>query len=248
MTASLTRPRRGRSVSLANGLRHDHTVTCTAAGIPTGCNCPFSFWAPREQTRRRVRVVGTEANALRLREHMQREASSTIFATSITAATPQRHYATPRTVEAPHAPARSVTLGEWAEQIQQTIWLRRSPRTRQSRASVYRNHIEPHLDQGGWTAPDTYIWRGGHHYEQQVNKPYERQGIYRIIRRVLKRVGLENVTRPHGLRATGAQLLIEAGASLELVSQHLGHRHVRTTEEYYVGTVKTSGGSVSFFV
>ena len=77
--------------------------------------------------------------------------------------------------------------------------------------------------------------------EEQVNKPYERQGSYRIIKRVLARAGLEDATRPHGLRATGAKLLIEAGASMELVSQHLGHATIRTTEGYYVGTVKTSG-------
>jgi integrase len=58
---------------------------------------------------------------------------------------------------------------------------------------------------------------------------------------VLARVGLENDTRPHGLRATGAKLLIEAGASLELVSQQLGHATTRTTEDYYVGNVKTDG-------
>lgn len=97
------------------------------------------------------------------------------------------------------------------------------------------------MDQRGETAPDVNIWRGGHSYEARVNKPYERQGIHRIIKRVLRRVNLDTVTRPHGLRATGAKLLIEAGASMELVSQHLGHATMRTTEDYYIGTIKTSG-------
>jgi integrase len=98
------------------------------------------------------------------------------------------------------------------------------------------------MDERGWTEPDDYIWRGGNpHHTDRPNQPYERQGVHRIIKRVLARVDLDKVTRPHGLRATGAQLLIEAGASMELVSQHLGHATIRTTEEYYVGTVKTSG-------
>jgi len=97
------------------------------------------------------------------------------------------------------------------------------------------------MDDAGHSVPAAYVWRGGHSYEPSENRPYERQGIYRIIKRVLARVELDKVSRPHGLRATGAKLLIEAGASMELVSQHLGHATIRTTEEYYVGTVKTSG-------
>ena len=105
---------------------------------------------------------------------------------------------------------------------------------------LFEKHLAA-MAEAGFDQPDSYIWRGGHSYEEQVNKPYERQGIYRIIKRVLARVGLDAETRPHGLRATGAKLLIEAGASMPLVSQHLGHATMRTTEDYYVGTVTTSG-------
>jgi integrase len=94
----------------------------------------------------------------------------------------------------------------------------------------------------GFTMSDAYIWQGGHGKRlPENNRPYGKVGIAKIVRRVLTRAGLEQVTRPHGLRATGAKLLIEAGASLELVSQHLGHAHVRTTEDYYVGRVSTAG-------
>ena len=344
-----------------------------------------------------MRVAGTMHDALRLRDHMQREASDTIHMTSYTPTAPARHRAP---LAAPAPTSHTPTFGEWAQQVMDTVWHRHSPRTRQSRTSVYRNHIAPDLadldladitaqtveawlaqltrrdvslhmqrqaydvvrtitgkwhdqigqpnpvasvkrpitppaqekrakdstitakqyqqllaackttseelmirvateaglrigeiaglqrrdidltartitvkrqgnrnttktgqrrvihivtdelanafrrhltdmDAAGSTTPDAYIWRGGHSYEESVNKPYERQGIYRIIRRILTRVGLENVTRPHGLRATGAQLLIEAGASMKLVSQHLGHATQRTTEDYYVGDVNT---------
>jgi integrase len=107
--------------------------------------------------------------------------------------------------------------------------------------AAFAQHLTD-MDERGWIEPDNYIWRGGNpHHTDRPNQPYERQGIHRIIKRVLARVGLDKVTRPHGLRATGAQLLIEAGASMELVSQHLGHATIRTTEEYYVGTVRTRG-------
>jgi len=393
-------------VSLANGLRHDHTVTCTASGIMNGCNCPFSFWAPRATPRRRVRVAGTERDALTLRQHMQHEASSTIHMVSYTPtnhAAPTPAVSPPPTLQAPAPTSHTPTFGEWAQRVMETVWLNHSATTRQTRTSCYRVHVEPHLahldladvnatvvehwladlkrsgvsqhmlrhaydlvrtitkhwyeqvgqpnpvasvkrpanpptstqhrakdctitaaqyqqvigacrttaeelmirvateaglrigeiaglqrrdvnldaktitvkrqgnrnttktgqvriitmvnddlvtaftqhltdmDASGFTMLDSYVWRGGHSYEPSENKPYERQGIYRIIKRVLARVGLDKVTRPHGLRATGAKLLIEAGASMELVSQHLGHATMRTTEEYYVGTVKTSG-------
>jgi len=384
-------------------LRHDHTVTCTLGGTPGNCDCPFSFWHPRAVPRKRVRVAGTEQEALRLREHMQRDASATIHMTSyMPSATPTTPHAASYALTTPTPTSHHPTFGEWAQQVMETVWLRHSPSTRQTRTSTYRLYVQPDLahhdlaevtaqtveawladlkrrdislhmqrhaydlvrtilkewhqqagtpnpvanvkrpitppsqekrakdctitaaqyqqviaackttaeelmirvateaglrigeicglqrrdvnlaartitvkrqgnrnttktgqvriitmvnadlvacfqrhltdmNERGEIEPDCYIWRGGHSYEASVNRPYERQGIHRIIKRILARVELDKVTRPHGLRATGAKLLIEAGASMELVSQHLGHATMRTTEEYYVGTVKTSG-------
>lgn len=399
-TTTTARPRRGHSQPLRNGLRRNHDVTCTLAGTPDGCTCPYVFWKPRCTPRKRVRVVGTEQEALTLREHMQREASGTIHLTSYTPA-PGAQPAAPFAKPAPtqHTP----TFGEWARQVMETIWLKHSATTRQSRTSIYRNHVHDdfaHVDladvtaqfveawladltrrgvslhmqrqaydvvrtitghwheqagqpnpvavvkrpitppaqekrakdstitaqqyqsliaackttaeellirtateaglrlnelcglqrrdieltkrtitvkrQGsrsvtktghsrtihivtdeltacfdrhltdltnaGFTMPDAYIWQGGHGPRlPENNRPFQKQGIYRNIRKILKRVDLDEVTRPHGLRATGAKLLIEAGASMPLVSQHLGHATTRTTEDYYVGTVKTDG-------
>jgi len=400
-------------VSLDNGLRRDHTVTCTLAGTPDGCTCPFSFWKPCCTPRRRVKVVGTVDEALRLRDHMQREASGTIYFSTFTphgfAAAPASSAGLPAQVSvglpAIHAPRRTPTFGEWAQQVMETVWIRHSPRTRQTRTSVYRLYVEPdlalvdladvnapfvsawiaelvrrevsphmqrhaydlvrtitgvwyeqaglpnpvaavkrpktipaqerrakdcalsaeqyqrliaacvdtreellirviteaslrtdeacglqrrdidltnrrirvrrqgqrdttkndrdrtvkivtddladalerHLNEmteAGFTMPDAYLWQGGLPGKTRVpanNRPYTSKAIYKVIRRILKRVKLDTVTRPHGLRATGAILLVEAGASLELVSQQLGHATTRTTEEYYVGNVKTDG-------
>lgn len=100
------------------------------------------------------------------------------------------------------------------------------------------------MTDAGFTMHDAFIWQGGLPGKTRVpenNRPYTSKAIYKVIRRILKRVELDTVTRPHGLRATGAILLVEAGASLELVSQQLGHATTRTTEDYYVGNVKTDG-------
>ncbi len=110
-------------------------------------------------------------------------------------------------------------------------------------AQALERHLADMTD-AGFTMHDAFIWQGGLPGKTRVpenNRPYTSKAIYKVIRRILARVGLERVTRPHGLRATGAQLLIEAGASLELVSQQLGHADVRTTQGYYVGNVKTDG-------
>lgn len=73
--------------------------------------------------------------------------------------------------------------------------------------AAFTKHLTD-MDECGETDPDAYIWRGGNpHHTDRTNQPYERQGIRRIIKRVLKRVDLDKTTRPHGLRATGAQLL-----------------------------------------
>lgn len=81
--------------------------------------------------------------------------------------------------------------------------------------------FEIHLDDmdDSFTMHDALIWQGGRPGNTRVpNRPHTSKAIYKVTRRILARVGLEGVTRPYGLRATGAILLVEAGASLELVS------------------------------
>lgn len=395
------RPRRGCRRSLGNGLRHDHTVTCTVAGTPEGCTCPYSFWQPRSCPRKRVTVFGTLQEVLALRDHMRREASPAIYLPTFTPHA-VAHATQPAATPAPQPVASTPTFGEWAQQVRDTVWLRHSASTRANRGRVYKLLVEPDLahvdlhdvtaqfieqwladmtnrgvtlhmqrqaydivrtilkvwyeqagqpnpaatvkrpicppsqerrakdctltaeqyqrviaacttaaeellmrlateaslrvgeicglqrrdvdiaartitikrqgnrnttktgharvitivtkdlatclarhladmDAAGYTRGDHHILQGGHHPSPHTNRPYERQGPYRIMRRILTRVGLEEATRPHGLRATGAKLLIEAGASMELVSQHLGHATIRTTEDYYVGKISTGG-------
>lgn len=81
-------------------------------------------------------------------------------------------------------------------------------------AAALERHVADMTD-AGFTMPDAYIWQGvlpGKTRVPENNRPYTSKAIYKVIRRILSRIGLEGVTRPHGLRATGAQLLVEAGA------------------------------------
>ncbi len=56
------------------------------------------------------------------------------------------------------------------------------------------------------------------------------------IRKAFKRwgakAGIEKRVHPHGLRHTGASMLVERGADLNSISAQLGHSRLATTERY----------------
>jgi integrase len=56
-------------------------------------------------------------------------------------------------------------------------------------------------------------------------------GFYANLRRYATKAGLEGVT-PHTLRHSAAKLLRQSGASIEDVSDMLGHRNIATTARY----------------
>ncbi len=56
-------------------------------------------------------------------------------------------------------------------------------------------------------------------------------GFYANLRRYAEKAGLEGVT-PHALRHSAAKMLRQSGASLEDVSDLLGHRSLATTSRY----------------
>jgi len=57
-------------------------------------------------------------------------------------------------------------------------------------------------------------------------------GIYRIVRRLARRAGLEAEIGAHTLRHTGCTLAIEGGASLQQVQAHARHKDLSTTMRY----------------
>ena len=59
-----------------------------------------------------------------------------------------------------------------------------------------------------------------------------RQGLYKIIQRHAKEVGLDGKMSPHTLRHTFATHLLAGGCDLRSVQEMLGHADVATTQLY----------------
>jgi integrase/recombinase XerD len=62
--------------------------------------------------------------------------------------------------------------------------------------------------------------------------PLTRQGLYKIIQRHAKAVGLDQKMSPHTLRHTFATHLLSGGCDLRSVQEMLGHADVATTQLY----------------
>jgi integrase/recombinase XerD len=62
--------------------------------------------------------------------------------------------------------------------------------------------------------------------------PLTRQGLYKIIKRRAKEVGLEGRMSPHTLRHSFATHLLSGGCDLRSVQEMLGHADVATTQLY----------------
>jgi integrase/recombinase XerD len=62
--------------------------------------------------------------------------------------------------------------------------------------------------------------------------PLTRQGLYKIIQRHAKEVGLEGKMSPHTLRHSFATHLLSGGCDLRSVQEMLGHADVATTQLY----------------
>ena len=59
-----------------------------------------------------------------------------------------------------------------------------------------------------------------------------RQGLYKIVQRHAKSVGLEDKMSPHTLRHTFATHLLAGGCDLRAVQEMLGHADIATTQLY----------------
>lgn len=59
-----------------------------------------------------------------------------------------------------------------------------------------------------------------------------RQGLWLIIKRYVKQVGIEETVTPQTLRHSFAAHLLHSGASLEDVQERLGHANISTTQIY----------------
>ena len=66
----------------------------------------------------------------------------------------------------------------------------------------------------------------------QTGNRLSRQGLYDIVIKAAKRVGLEKRVWPHVFRHTFATHLLRAGADMRVVQELLGHSSIGTTQRY----------------
>jgi integrase/recombinase XerD len=88
---------------------------------------------------------------------------------------------------------------------------------------VYLREIRPRLLRDGSEGTLFLSARG---------RPLSRMGVWKILRRQVRRAGIEKRVSPHTLRHSFATHLLEGGADLAAVQEMLGHADIATTQVY----------------
>jgi integrase/recombinase XerD len=88
----------------------------------------------------------------------------------------------------------------------------------------YLDELRPRLVQNATDAPWVFVSRGG--------RVLTREMLWILVKKYVRRAGLNTKVSPHTLRHSFATHLLAGGADLRTVQELLGHANIRTTQQY----------------
>lgn len=88
----------------------------------------------------------------------------------------------------------------------------------------YLSDSRPELVRAAPEAPWVFVSRGG--------RALTREMLWKIVKKYVRRAGLNSKVSPHTLRHSFATHLLAGGADLRTVQELLGHANIRTTQQY----------------
>jgi integrase/recombinase XerD len=89
---------------------------------------------------------------------------------------------------------------------------------------AYQDELRPQLVRAVPDAPWVFVSRGG--------KALTREMLWMLVKKYVRRAGLNGKVSPHTLRHSFATHLLAGGADLRTVQELLGHANIRTTQHY----------------
>ncbi|MGY3724054.1 site-specific tyrosine recombinase XerD [Granulicatella balaenopterae] len=89
---------------------------------------------------------------------------------------------------------------------------------------MYLTYARPLLEKE--TIEDTHV------FLNQRGTKFTRQGVWKILKKMVKEAGITENVSPHTLRHSFATHILEKGADLRVVQELLGHSNITTTEIY----------------
>jgi integrase/recombinase XerD len=93
-----------------------------------------------------------------------------------------------------------------------------------SMLKIYLQDLRPLLTQGDLENPWVFVSKGG--------KRLTREMLWILVKKYVRRAGLNAKVSPHTLRHSFATHLLAGGADLRTVQELLGHANIRTTQHY----------------